>query len=64
MSDNILDSELVDTDIFVIFRIGMEVELCWCLLQSDIPIVHRDDLEADCELLWVEIIAQYPRGGS
>ena len=25
------------------------------VLQSEIPAVHRDDLETDCELLWVEI---------
>ena len=58
LSEDILDSELVDETAFTIFRWyhnrhGGGIML---VLRNYLSAVHRTDLETDCEILWVEII--------
>ena len=58
LDGNILDSEIVSGP-YLVFRKdrnrhGGGVML---IIRDNIPVVRRNDLETDCELLWVEITA-------
>ena len=56
LSDVILDSELVNDD-FVVFRQDRDRHGGGVMLifNNDIPATRRQDLETDCEVLWVEL---------
>lgn len=57
LSDNVIDSKLVDCSKYRVFRSDRDQHggRVMVIVHSNLPAVRRKDLETECEIIWIEL---------